>query len=324
MALNLAPIFFIKMETTLRWDKLATFWFPYFILWAKLPTYNFLHCLSYITNTSAQNDAEWRKTMKRIVILFVFILVCSLSSTVFAKEKEEKEDEYQVPDHVLSIAKENTFPNQTKDTEEIEASDSTKELLETTDVDISNQEVIKMLNETSIKPSPIGIGYRGMIFLGRWPLNYDSEQTSINWEYQEINENELNNFGGDTEQKMSYYQEERKEILGALTNEISHPEDIRTMMLQTAKEKTNLPLTYQTVIGEQTSLKNTYHVAAEEMGILHAHAPAVHEKGKITFGEVYIKLKGNKKSIVVKNVVKQGIGAWIPIQDHVSLSFTLE
>lgn len=262
--------------------------------------------------------------MRKLTFLFIFIFACSIVNTALAKDEEKKNDEYDMPDHVLSIAKENTFPNQTKDTEEIEASDSTKELLETADVDISNPEVIKLLNETSIKPSPIGIGYRGMIYLGRWPLNYESDQTSVNWEYQEINENELNNLSGDTEQKMSYYQEERREIVGALTNEISHPNDVRIMMLQNAKKKTNLPLTYQTVIGEQTSLKNSYHVAAEEHGILQAHAPAVHEKGKVIFGEVYIELKGNKKSVVVKNVVKQGIGAWIPVQDYVSLSFLLE
>lgn len=254
----------------------------------------------------------------------VCMFLLSMNQTVFAKEKEEKKDEYEVPDHVLSIAKENTFPNKTKDTEEIEASDATNELLETTDINITNQGLIQMLNETTIKPSPIGIGYRGMIFLGRWPLAYESQQTAVNWEYHEINQNKLNNLGGDADQVMSYHQDERREILGALTNEITDPDDIRLMMLQVAKDKTNLPLTYQTVIGEQTSLKNSYHVAADEYGILQAYAPAVYEKGKVTFGEVYIELKGNKKSIVVKNIVKQGIGAWIPIQDHVSLSFILK
>nr|WP_323368649.1 YfkD family protein [Radiobacillus deserti] len=28
--------------------------------------------------------------------------------------------------------------------------------------------------------------------------------------------------------------------------------------------------------------------------------------------------------MVVKNVTKQGIGAWIPIQDHLSFSFNLK
>ncbi len=58
-----------------------------------------------------------------------------------------------------------------------------------------------MLNETTIKPSPIAIGYRGMVFLGRWALNYDSKETSTNWEYQKINKNELNNQGSDESQK---------------------------------------------------------------------------------------------------------------------------
>lgn len=32
-------------------------------------------------------------------------------------------------------------------------------------------------------------------------------------------------------------------------------------------------------------------------------------------------LKGSKKTLVVKNITSQGIGAWIPIQDHVSFGF---
>ena len=45
---------------------------------------------------------------------------------------------------------------------------------------------------------------------------------------------------------------------------------------------------------------------------------------QVTIGEVFIKLKGSNKKIVVKNVTKQGIGGWIPIQDHVSFSFQLK
>ncbi|MBD4935389.1 hypothetical protein GUF79_04570, partial [Xanthomonas citri pv. citri] len=47
------------------------------------------------------------------------------------------------------------------------------------------------------------------------------------------------------------------------------------------------------------------------------------EKGKVTYGEVYLVLKGNKRKLVVKNVTSQGIGAWIPVQDHVTFGFQL-
>ncbi|MCI3987556.1 YfkD family protein, partial [Bacillus vallismortis] len=56
---------------------------------------------------------------------------------------------------------------------------------------------------------------------------------------------------------------------------------------------------------------------------LNAYAPAVNEKGKVTYGEVYLVLKWNKRKLVVKNVTSQGIGACIPVQDHVTFGFQL-
>ncbi len=261
---------------------------------------------------------------KRSWLFLMLISIFLYSSIATAEEKERKEQESDMPSHVFSIAKENTFPNKSEDLEEVEANKSTKELLETIDVPITNPKLIQLLNETSIKPSPIGIGYRGLVFLGRWPLHYESVETEVNWKYQEVNVNELNNSDGEVEQMLTYHQEERKEIHGALANKISHPDDIRALMLQAAKEKTKLPLTYHTVIGEQTTLPNTYNVGPKQRGVLHTHAPAVNEKGKATFGEVYIQLKGNKKMIVIKNMTKQGIGAWIPIENHISFSYNVK
>lgn len=59
------------------------------------------------------------------------------------------------------------------------------------------------------------------------------------------------------------------------------------------------------------------------LGYLNGFAPAVNEKGNVTYGEVYLMLKGSKKSIVIKNVTSQGISAWIPIQDHVHSNLLL-
>ncbi len=264
-----------------------------------------------------------QKNIYRIgFIVFVFVLLFPLNS--FAKEKEKAKNDFEVPSHVLNISKENTFPNSTEDQEIVEASETTKELIDKVEVPIENPDLIKMLNETTVDPSFVAIGYRGMIYLGRWPVNYKSLDTTINWEYQQINENELNNLGGDTNQKMNYIQEQKKEVKGALTNKIAKPDDIKKMMLLKAKDKTDLPLSYQTVIGKNTKKENSYAVPTEKYGSLKAYAPAVNEKGQVTFGEVYIKLKGSKKSIVVKNVTKQGIGAWVPIQDYISFSFNLK
>lgn len=242
-----------------------------------------------------------------------------------AKKKEQAEkDTFKLPKNVLSIQKENTFPNVTEDVELIEPSEETKQLLKEGDVKITNSDVIKMLNESVINPSPLAIGYRATIYLGRWPLRYESESTSAIWDYQKINHNDLDNLGGDDVQEIRYIQQEEKEVKGALTNKISHASTIKQMMLETSQRNTKLSLAFKTVFGTNTKLADYYHVPVNKEGELSAYAPAINEKGKVVFGEVYIQLKGSSKEIAVKNITKQGIGAWIPIQDHVSMSFQLK
>jgi hypothetical protein len=264
------------------------------------------------------------KWNNKLVLLLLTLTLLFPVSAFAAEKKEKSKEEFEIPSHVLNISKENTFPNSTEDQEVIEPSELAKELMDNVKVPIKNPDLIKMLNESALKPSPIAIGYRGMIYLGRWPLNYHSSETTINWEYQPINENELNNLGGDTNQTLNYVQQEQKEIKGALTNKIANPDDVKKMMLLTSKDKTKLPLSYETIIGKNTKKSNSYNVPVKKLGKLESFAPAVNEKGQVTFGEVYLELKGSKKALVIKNVTKQGIGAWIPIQDHVSFSYSLK
>lgn len=258
------------------------------------------------------------------IAIIVFVCACLLPLNGFTDAKEKKKDSFEIPNHVLDISKENTFPNSTEDQEIVESSELTKKLIDEIEIPIENPDLIKMLNETSLKPSPIAFGYRGMVYMGRWALNYKSLETNINWEYQQINQNELNNLGGNSKQEMNYVQQEKKEVKGALTNKITNPDDIKKMMLLKSKAKTKLPLSYSAVVGKNTKKDNSYGIPVKKEGTLKAFVPAINEKGQVTFGEVYIKLKGSKKSIVIKNVTKQGIGAWIPIQDHVSFSFQLK
>ncbi|MBM7601966.1 hypothetical protein JOC34_004396 [Virgibacillus halotolerans] len=258
------------------------------------------------------------------IALIVFVSFSLFPSPHIADAKEKKKETVEIPSHVLDISKENTYPNSTEDQEVVEPSDLTKKLIEEIEIPVENPDLIKMLNETSLKPSPVAIGYRGMVYMGRWALNYKSDETNINWEYQPINKNELNNLGGDTNQEMNYVQQEEKEIKGALTNKISDPDDVKKMILLKTKNKTKLPISYSTFIGKNTKKDNSYAVPIKKNASLQAYAPAINEKGQVTFGEVYIELKGSKKSIVIKNVTKQGIGAWIPVQDHVSFSFQLK
>ncbi|WP_082684183.1 YfkD famly protein [Lentibacillus amyloliquefaciens] len=261
---------------------------------------------------------------RRFCFVVLLILLIFTPVNALAEEEESSNKEFEVPNHVLNISKENTFPNSTEDQEVVEPSELTQELIDGVDAAIENPDLIKMLNETSINPSPIAFGYRGMVYIGRWPLNYKSDETNINWEYQNINTNELNNIGGESEKKMQYSQQNKQEVKGALTNKITNPDDVKKMMLLEAQDKIKLPLAYSTVIGQNTKKENAYSVPAKKYGELQAYAPAVNERGQVTFGEVYFQLKGSSKSIVVKNVTKQGIGAWVPIQDHVSFSFNLK
>lgn len=268
-----------------------------------------------------------KRSIQRVLILFLVlsaIIAVHDEHAVMAKKDKSKQDEkttFTLPKNVLSLEKANTHPNTTMQLEMVEPSGSTKELMESIDVPIENIHLIKLLNETSIKPSPIAIGYRGSIYLGRWPLTYQSESTTVNWDYQKINENKLNNKNGRDVEEIRYLQEEKKEIKGALANKIEQPEVIKQMMLQKATAKTKLPLSFSTIIGANSRLDNYYHVPANKVGYLHAYAPAINEKGQVVFGEVTIELKGHTKKLVIKNVTKQGVGAWIPIQDHVALTF---
>ncbi|KGP72073.1 YfkD famly protein [Pontibacillus yanchengensis] len=267
--------------------------------------------------------------MKTYIKSFVIVLCILFTITpVLVNAEDVKEDKSsgkgKVPSHVLNISKENTYPNSTQDQTVLEPSDLTRELLEESEVTINNPELMKMLNETSLKPSPVAIGYRGMVYMGHWPLNYETKETSINWQYQKINQNQLNNMGGNETKKLSYNQEEEKHVKGGLTAKIDNADDIKKMMLLKAQDNTELPLAFHTVFGQGTKKANSYGIPPKKIGTLEAFAPAVNEKGTVTFGEVYLELKGSKKNIVVKNVTKQGIGAWIPIQDHVSYNFRIQ
>nr|WP_323368635.1 YfkD family protein [Radiobacillus deserti] len=237
--------------------------------------------------------------MKQKFTIAIIALLCTVlvPFSVGAKEEKPKEDnaKNELPSHVLNISKENTYPNSTKDEVTLEASDLVKELVEGSEVKIENPDLIKMLNETSLDPSPIAFGYRGMVYLGHWPLSYESTESNINWEYQKVNTNELNNLGGKKQETMSYNQQEEKHVKGGLTAKIDKPDQIKRMMILDAKKNIELPLSFHTVVGKDTKKENSYSVPMKKIGKLDAYAPAVSEKGKVTFGEVYLKLKGSDK-----------------------------
>lgn len=261
-------------------------------------------------------------TMKKMASIMIgIVLMFSFATPGLGEGTKEATTKYQIPNSVMNITKENTYPNSTQDLPLLQPSDLTQKLLDSSKVKIENPDLIRMLNETSVNSTPFAIGYRAIIYLGQWPLNYESTETAPNWEYQRINTNYFDNRGGKLPYQIHYVQEAQKIVRGGLTAKIQNTEDVKKMMLLKAMKKTNLPLAFETVVGGGTKKNQIYNIPPNRLGYLYGYAPAVNEKGKVTYGEVYLMLKGNKKMIVVKNVTSQGIGAWIPVQDHVSFGF---
>lgn len=264
--------------------------------------------------------------MKRnflFIVAIVFMLL-GMTSNVMAEGTDKKKDEEakaKIPSSVLDISQDNTYPNPTQDLPYLQPSKLAQELIGSADVPIENPNLIRLLNESAIQTTPLALGYRATIYLGQWPLSYESSETSTNWEYEKINTNYYDNRGGKSPYKIHYKQEMQKIVKGGLTAEIQDADDVKKMMLIKAARKTKLPLSFTTIIGGGTKKDQIYNVPPKKLGYLYSYAPAVNEKGKVTYGEVYLVLKGSKKLIVVKNVTHQGIGAWIPVQDHASFGF---
>lgn len=255
-----------------------------------------------------------------IMVMFVFPILLESASKKDSKVKEE----LSLPKNVRSILKANSYPNASEEMTVVEPSSFTKQLLESAEEKIENPEMIQLLNESAVKTTPFSIGYDAHIYLGRWPLSYESESSSIIWDYEHINTNELNNRNSDEAQELTYIQQKEQTVKGALMNKIDHPDMIKKLMLATIANKADFPVAFSVKVGENTKLKDQYNVGAKKIGSLDAYVPAVNEKGQAIYGDVYIQSKGSQVSLQVKNVTKHGIGAWIPIQDHVSLTYTVK
>src|SRR5690625_7830932 len=80
----------------------------------------------------------------------LLVIVCLLAphTTTVAKEKKQEKDQFAVPNHVLTISKENTFQNTPEDLEKVEPSKLTKELQKDIDIPIDITNLINIINET--------------------------------------------------------------------------------------------------------------------------------------------------------------------------------
>src|SRR5690606_24918342 len=126
---------------------------------------------------------------------------------------------------------------------------------------------------------------------------------------------------GTANHQISYVQQAQKKVTGGLTSYVSHAEDVQKMILLKAREKTNLPLGNEAITGAGTKHHQIYNVHPKQIGNLEAYVPAIVDKGEVVYGEVYLVIKGAKRKIVVKNATSHKVGAWVPIQDHITLTY---
>ncbi|MCM2676779.1 YfkD famly protein [Alkalicoccobacillus plakortidis] len=259
--------------------------------------------------------------MKRRVFMTLLMTALILTFQPYANAEDKAENPYKIPDSALSISKENTYSNGTQDLPYLHPSELAQEFLNSTDEKITNPDLIRLLNESHIGNPLLGIGLRVSVYLGEWPLAYETAGTEVNWQYQKVNTNYLDNRGAQSPAQMTYSQDQQKKVTGGLTAAIPNAEAVRKMMMIHAGETTGLPLSFDTVIGQGTRKNQTYNVSTQQVGYLHSYVPAIHEKGNVTYGEVYVVVKGGKKRLEVKNITQQGIGAWIPVQDYLSFTY---
>lgn len=264
------------------------------------------------------NHSMGKKQLVIVVFILLFGFGFTQSSIVLAKDQGIK-----APESVRDISRQNTYPNPDEDPEYVQPSEMTKELFNTAEYKIENPSLIKLLNESSINGSKAAFFFRANIYLGNWPLNYESKETSVNWEYKLANTNKIDNRNGNQTAEITYQQNEEFTAHGGLTTEVLAEADVKKLMISSAKKKTGLNISFVSTVGKGTKHETIMKVPPRKMGHLNAFIPAVNERGTVTYGEVYLQLKGSEKKLVVKNVTHKGVGAWIPVQDRLTFKYLL-
>ncbi|WP_018923386.1 YfkD family protein [Salsuginibacillus kocurii] len=258
---------------------------------------------------------------KLLALLFLGLIVCMLDGTMNVSLAEEAEETIEVPDYVYDVSNENTVRNGGENPSYEEPSEFTRELLEDSEQVIQNPELVRVLNRSSVSPWPVSFGQRASIYLGSWPVAYESNQRSVNWEYEQINQNPLDNRGGQAAKELTYKQQETKTVNGGLTTAHENKHVVEYMMRKQAKKDTKLPLVSEASIGEGTAKNHPYAVGAKQLGNLTGYMPALHESGELIHGDVYMNISGKEANLEIRNITKQETEAWFLLKDQVALKF---
>lgn len=117
--------------------------------------------ITTIAEEKTKGKCYRKSDMMRKLFHATLILLLSFS---FSQRRLPVQKPFKVPNSVVSISKENTYPNASQDQPMLQPSKLAKELLDTSEINIENPHLIKMLNESSVSGSPLAIGYRATIF----------------------------------------------------------------------------------------------------------------------------------------------------------------
>ncbi|SEO65272.1 YfkD-like protein [Amphibacillus marinus] len=249
--------------------------------------------------------------MKRLLVPLLFF---GFPIQVVAVSEELLIDPDQLPAHVQSIEQENTRVQEHAQAVFGEAKSLTKTMLEKQAQQISNPFFIEQLNETQVNNSKFAFGYKSEVYLGRWPLHYESKETGINWSYQKVNENYV------SPERIKYFQTDEVKVNGGIQSKIPGSEQIQQMVLQNVMERLSIPVSFEASFGADTekvlALNNN---AGRET--LEAYAGAVKEVGQVTYGEVFLTMNGRKQDLTIKNVVDEEITVWLPIPNRLAFHF---
>jgi len=78
---------------------------------------------------------------------------------------------------------------------------------------------------------------------------------------------------------------------------------VKKLMLNKIVDKTYLPIAFGVYVGAGTKIVRSYHVMSKQVGHLNSYVPAVNEKGKMTYREVYLVEKSPLRFKMLRNKV---------------------
>src|SRR5699024_337593 len=225
-----------------------------------------------------------RRDAMRLNLYVIFVLLLMMPMSVQANEKSIR------PFEEVQLR------------ERVQANEQTKEMIQ--DLKIENNRLIQLLNEAHFKANMFSFGIDVDIYVGRWPIHYDFDLVEVKNDYHFIGDVETK------EGKKVYRQEENEVVQGALTHHLEESEEVKCLMIDTIHREKEMAATFKLTIKKGQIFEEKY--LQDEV-----YVPALHVDGKVHYADVYLKWRGKRAKVILKNKTSEQIGAWLPIRHHV-------